>query len=368
MKKQAYVPRLLCALLAACLLCYAWLLARRLKAALPEAVEVYAREGVGLPVCEQGFGLAAEQYATLGDMPVYALATNSAWGHAAGLRFVNGGYFLADAVQRQQRYLVLPDSAALHLFGTEQAAGADVCIDGERYLVCGVYQTSGLFLDEISRSSLPVVYLSRPVRGLSSETPAQLALLPGTQQAEGLLRAAAAESGARLEGTVHDVRAPAALAFQLVYLAVVACALVPVFWLMRFGVGCVVRLCAAPQRGRAFFAGQLAAAVLAAAAGLGALWLLLGNISVPGVYLPPDNLFDFSFYSGRIVEFFQMKNAAQRPDAYTAAISAYLPAVALGAALGACLWFAPACGLYRAVQGAACAGRRTGAGAPAHKG
>lgn len=69
-------------------------------------------------------------------------------------------------------------------------------------------------------------------------------------------------------------------------------------------------------------------------------------------------------YSGRIVEFFQMKNVAQRPDAYTAAISAYLPAVALGA----CLWFAPACGLYRAVQGAACAGRHTGIGAPAHKG
>lgn len=73
-------------------------------------------------------------------------------------------------------------------------------------------------------------------------------------------------------------------------------------------------------------------------------------------------------YSGRIVEFFQMKNAAQRPDAYTAAISAYLPAVALGAALEACLWFASACGLYHAVQGAACAGRHTGAGAPAHKG
>ncbi len=73
-------------------------------------------------------------------------------------------------------------------------------------------------------------------------------------------------------------------------------------------------------------------------------------------------------YSGRIVEFFQMKNAAQRPDAYTAAISAYLPAVALSAALGACLWFAPACGLYHAVQGAACVGRHTGAGAPAHKG
>ena len=63
-----------------------------------------------------------------------------------------------------------------------------------------------------------------------------------------------------------------------------------------------------------------------------------------------------------------MKNAAQRPDAYTADISAYLPAVALGAALGACLWFAPACGLYRVVQGAACAGRHTGAGAPAYKG
>ena len=63
-----------------------------------------------------------------------------------------------------------------------------------------------------------------------------------------------------------------------------------------------------------------------------------------------------------------MKNAAQRPDAYTAAISAYLPAVALGAALEACLWFASACGLYHAVQGAACAGRHTGAGAPAHKG
>lgn len=63
-----------------------------------------------------------------------------------------------------------------------------------------------------------------------------------------------------------------------------------------------------------------------------------------------------------------MENVAQRPDAYTAAISAYLPAVALGAALGACLWFAPACGLYRAVQGAACADRHTGIGAPAHKG
>ena len=42
--------------------------------------------------------------------------------------------------------------------------------------------------------------------------------------------------------------------------------------------------------------------------------------------------------------------------------------VALSAALGACLWFAPACGLYHAVQGAACAERHTGAGAPAHKG
>ncbi|MEG2841891.1 MAG: ABC transporter permease [Ruthenibacterium sp.] len=308
----------------------AFLLNRQMNKAVPNAVEVYNTQGIGVSVSEQPFALAAEQTVRLGDVSVRAMTTNSVYAATANLQFVHGGYFLPDAVTHQRHYAVLPDTLALRLFGSVAVSGSEITVSGEIYTICGIISTDSHFLNAVSRGTDDTIYLSRPIGALSEDTAAQQALLTGgAQSVDSLLQAAHMASGVQLFGTVHDLRAPRILAQQIFYLAWMLLALVPLWWLLRFGGRHSVQLYTMPKNSRHAVLLQVAKSVLPIAAGFGILWLLCKNISIPAVYLPQDNLFDIAHYRDLIVRFYQQKSSALRVDVYSNAIAAYLPTILL---------------------------------------
>lgn len=329
MSKSWGKGRIAALLLAVGLFAYAFCLVRQMEAAVPNAVEVYSAQGIGVPVSEQPFGLATEQTALLGDTPVRALATNAAYGAAANLQFVTGGYFLSDAVEKQQRYAVLPDTLALRLFGSVTVCGMEISLDGESYIICGVTQTGSYFWDDVSRGTQDTVYLSRPTHMLSQDMPAQQALLTGSESAESLRQAAGRASGTFLCGTMHDLRAPRILAQQIFYLACMLAVAVPLWWWLCFGGRQLVQLYTMEKTNRNTVFMQMAKGIVPVLAVCTILCLLCKNIAIPTVYLPPDNLFDITYYRDLIVRFYQQKNSALRMEAYSNAIAVYLPVVLL---------------------------------------
>lgn len=340
------VKRAVCLLLSLACFSYAGWLVVRFQAAVPAAVEVYGETGVGLPVSERPFALAAETEAAVNGVTVTALVTNSAYGSAAGLRFVDGAYFLPQAVEQQRAYAVIPDALALELFGTTRAAGLELTVtaggaaaagssaeqNGQTlYLVCGVYQTSSRFLDAVSRTAKAVVYCSRAA-GDRAAPAATAALLGGAQEpVERLLETAAASCGRSLSGIVRDLRAFRQLNCAVLYAALCCCLCRGLLWLLRRGASMIS---AAYERwsSRAYPSNgtpvqMLAAALLLILAACGLLSALLNGVTIPQAFLPADRIFDLGFYGESIVRFFQETNGMHRAVGYEPMILSYSAAI-----------------------------------------
>lgn len=340
------VKRAACLLLSLACFAYAGWLVVRFHAAVPAAVEVYGETGVGLPVSEQPFALAAETEAAVNGVAVTVLVTNSAYGSAAELQFVDGGYFLPQAVEQQRAYAVISDALALELFGTTRAAGLELTVAAGGaaaagsaaeqnaqtiYLVCGVYQTSSRFLDAVSRTARQTIYLSCAA-GDGAAPAATAALLCGAQEpVERLLETAAASGGRSLSGIVRDLRAFRQLNCAMLYAALCCCLCRGLLWLLRRGAS---MLSAAYERwsSRAYPSNgtpvqTLAAALLLILAACGLLSALLNGVAVPQAFLPADRIFDLGFYGESLVRFFQETNGMHRAVGYEPTILSYSAAI-----------------------------------------
>lgn len=319
-----------------------------MRAAVPPVVQVYAAYGVGdtlAGVQEKlpGQGGALWQSAVLdGRTAVWAVSATSAYGSAAGLRLADGAWYGPDAVLQGRRYAVVPET-----LGGGCGVGAAVRVNGVSYEVCGVYRPHAGVLDKMAGDGVPAVYLSAPPAAAASEAPVQQLLLTGeeTRRKDQLwddARKALRGAG----GTGHDLRDARALAGALVRLAVILALLVPVGWLMA---GCWRALVALYLAGRQGAGGRavllrLGKALLPGMAALASVYGLLDWLRLPPAYLPPDDLFDLSHYTGLLTAFFQGLNGAGFCDVLcnravfyntAAAFAALLLAVSLAAFLSA---------------------------------
>ena len=254
----------------------------------------------------------------------YACAASAGYGKLLPLRYTQGCWFAPGDTTNARRYAVIPDDLSIRLFGSDRPGDATLEVDGEPVAVLGVYVSARNFLTQTGGDGRPVVYLSAPPNANADAPVCQILIdHPENLESRQLLFFAAEKAGTALYGTESDLRDIRALAAQLPLLAIVICAALPVFALIRAGLRQLMKL----YLHRATYDGADFAAVLLRGAaltggGLLAAGLCFGMLSPPIAYLPPDNLFDLPHYAGLATGFLQRLGAQGRTDSLMRMIAA----------------------------------------------
>lgn len=288
---------------------------------VPASVEVYSQNGIGISMKEAA-ELAADGIFSASGMGqevsvqggisgsvrnAWMEVTTSAYGEVAGMNFVGGGYFTEAIAAEKQKYIVIPESLAIELFGFDAGISQSVFIAGVEYTVCGVYKEGG-YLTKLGLGSIPVIYTNSFQESESGTTVNQIMFMADDNKTGGQLRQeAAAQIGRTIEGELLELDNLLELASDLILIGGIICLLWFVFRLFVFSNR---QFLAAydEKRDAVRRRNHFLAAIISLAAALAGLNLLLGSIKLPPSFLPEDNLFDFSYYAGMILDSMQWIN------------------------------------------------------------
>jgi hypothetical protein len=329
MNGKKLVP-ILCLLLAAAAQAVCAMKYAEIDSSLPRCAEVRGVRGVTMaqasemfePLRISRFGAQSAQYrsaAVLGDREIDApiIYATPKLGTILPYDFYSGGWMSGDG------QAVLSKDVAELLMPSGAPVGSDIAIGGKTFVVTGVH----------AESDIQAVFIS----DYSSEIPAASIFLADKEGDEGeqgkaLLQRASESSRLALDGELSDYRELAALAQSLWYLSAVLCALIALIAILSAAsrlIYAAVFSRGRPMRSRTFSVAL--AAALTAAALIGFSFLLRG-LKIPGAFLPPDNIFDFSFYGWEIIKF----AARSQDNVYEArALASIAPLVLAGTASAA---------------------------------
>ncbi len=248
----------------------------------------------------------------------YCQVTTPNYGARANLRFREGEYFSADASAGLEA--VMPESLAKELF-PEGGEGGRLKINGREYTVRGVYEDGGV-LTQLGSGKIPVIYCSGPA---DPKAPAEHLLIGAEagKTAQQQKQETAVALRTPLEGETHDLESLRKLGESLLLLGFFSAGLWFVLRLCVFSHRKLIFAyeCKEPGARRGFDAfwglGAFLAAVIVFLA-------LLQLVRLPAVYLPENNIFDFSYYGREILSGIQRMNADGRIRDFSRICAVYL--------------------------------------------
>ncbi|MDR1299743.1 MAG: ABC transporter permease [Oscillospiraceae bacterium] len=311
---------------------------------MPRCAELRGVRGVTMAQASESFealrisrfGAQSDPYrlpVMLGDKVTDALVVYATpkLGGILPIEFYSGGWMSGDG------QAVLSKGVAELLLPGAAPEGSDIAIGGKMYSVAGVH----------AESDMQAVFISD--RG--TDVPVASVFLADREGEEGehgmsLLQRASESTVLALDGEMHDYRELAALAQSLWYLSAVLCALIALVLILSASSRIVFAIVFARERamrGRVLFIGL--AATMSAAALIGFSFLMRG-LKIPGAFLPPDNIFDFSFYGWEIIKFV----ARSQEHVYEARALASIAPLALAGAASAASFCAGTVLIYRRIK------------------
>lgn len=306
-----------------------------LKNHTPFAIEIYDTEGLKISVeqassfAEQGGFAAAGTGETVLVMDTgenktvsaYYQGTTSNYGEYAKLHFCEGEYFSTDV--SEENAVVIPKSLSKELFQEKNEGQKRLYINGEEFIVCGVYEDGGV-LTQLGSADIPVIYGKIPE---GSETLAEHLLIKadegktaGQQQQE-----TAVLTKIPLEGGINDLGRLHQLGDSILLLGLFFAGLWFVLHLCIFSYKKLMSVYKNKEnivqcRLNIIFAiGIFLFAVIGFA-------LVLQLVQIPAIYLPENNIFDVSYYGKEILNGIQQINTDGRVKDFSRICAVYLGA------------------------------------------
>lgn len=329
-----------------------------IRLGMPRTASVYNASGVGVTL-EQAMSLenssggpesgavsAPTQLSALASSPgSTALSVTAIYASPGALTLLPITFVAGYVYNGDERAAVVPATLAM---GLGVSAGDQIICDGLPYTVSGMYGEDASAAASIAGDGLPRVYLYD--EGLFAETPASEILLTNDQGAGArqLVRTAMQLLKIPLSGGLRDYRQQIGLAVGLMQLAGLLCSFFSAAILLWYAGKHIVRAVelSGEQPIRRILRGSIA--VVVAVGIFVGLSFQMGALKVPGTYLPPDNIFDFSYYSSSATAFLRELRAA--PNYYEWFYASRLVAMLLWSALGVVFFIAAALTLQRFIR------------------
>ena len=256
-----------------------------------------------LDLKEESFSLAAVRSATVAekenDIPqrVDVFYTDEKFAERASIEMLYGSYFI-DSYEAT-KYAVIGESLAVELFFTAEAVDSEFYINGERYVVCGVYRELGGLLGELTATSRPRVYLPYTHLADPYQTRANMIFLdpdtmPFTAAAESVVQDLTGKPIYAERFTSYPDLLAVYAFMQKLFIALAGWILSA--WLLYYAYKRIIR---AVKARRYETEERIKHAVIGGVSGVAAIvivFLVSFEPDFPSVFLPPENVFDLSHY------------------------------------------------------------------------
>ena len=257
---------------------------------------------------------------------VTLVSTNSNYASFFPASFLSGGYFLSDAVEKNMRYIIIPESLALEWFLSCDVIGQTVYFDEAEYTICGVYKSASDFLSLLSSRSTPVIYTSCFPDDFDTLNESVRLYLGGelSSSQEQLIEDASIILGYPFYGEANDFRQIHQLLLAFFRLSFISICVFPLFLTFRKSwqhlANSYINASSVHQSIKHMVSGSFMLIL-----GLLAFYKILNSITIPAVYLPTDNIFAFSHYSELIISFYQNFISQSALDISVYIVAFFLP-------------------------------------------
>lgn len=229
---------------------------------------------------------------------------------------------------------VVSSKFAMSYFLTIEIIGKPIMIEDKAYTICGVYEDDNNLFYEISSSLYDNIYTSQcPTQFTTDCYPSYIFANKALSSSYEIINVLNHTYNTYINGEVVDYRLLHNFTASLFILALIACSLYFVCLMFNASYKKFMKLFSLPEDNASvlklfiqFIAFMGLAIVL--------VWALLSLINIPPSYLPPDNIFDISFYRQSIVSFFTSLNSETSQFNYTSyllsVLSVYIGLLFLG--------------------------------------
>lgn len=306
-----------------------------LKNDTPSAIEIYDTKMLNISMAEASSFAGQGEFAVAGTgeivlvtdegenkiVSAYYQETTPNYGEYAKLDFCEGEYFSVD--MSEENAVVIPKSLSKELFQEKNEGQTRLYINGEEFIVCGVYE-DGDILIKLGSADIPIIYGKIPE---DSETWAEHLLIKaeeektaGQQQQE-----TATLMKTPLEGEINDLGRLHQLGDSILILGLFFAGLWFLLYLCVFVYKKLMYVYECKENttqrklNTIFAAGIFLFAVIGFA-------LLLQLVQIPAIYLPENNIFDISYYGKEILNGIQQINADGRIKDFSRICAVYLGA------------------------------------------
>lgn len=340
---KTIAKKIVCAvfLLAVMVLCFLWqgMVIRATERVLPQVVEYRAQNGLNLTfndiseVNRQQSELrvtgAATRVGTLVSETapneretVTLMMTDTNFGSIAGFDVFVGSYFGVSTIAEENRIIALSDTLAVRFFGTDDVVGRTIELDGQSYLIGGVYRVDHSLVSRLSSNGLDIACLPYTEGSGAKESPNLLLAKSNgsirfldnvTSQITAVTgKALNPDKVSNLTDTYRMVTQARGVTIFLCGLLVIA-TLCPPF--ARRVKRAFLGFTTEGSDRREAIRSSVIAALFAVAAVL--IFLFTQHaVYLPAAVMPDDNLFDVGHYIDQIVLAYQSKNLLHFYDFY----------------------------------------------------
>lgn len=283
-------------------------------------------------------------------VPAKLVYTNESYSQIVPLRLIYGGYFVQSPIREANRYIVISDSLSLDMFKTYDSVGHKLTVGKDEYTVCGVYKKETSLLNRISSDGIERVYLSysnfnnyektsinrfyiKNNEGMFEESLIGTAQLP---QNSPIYYENAVNFG-DMKRIVIQLRSVAFFALGINIIAFLA------FLFTNAGKSLYSYIRKGDYDKKETLLRTLPLVGFGAGAAL-IFWLVKFQLYIPTKMMPPDNIFDLSFYIENIVTAIQQQNTLNMYSFYwnysvSLIISAALASIVLTVLLLVTWWY-----------------------------
>lgn len=249
------------------------------------------------------------------SVPTKLNYTNEGYGEVVPLEFLFGGYFVQNYIPEANHYIVISDSLSVKFFKSHDSIGQQLIIDGEKHTVCGVYKQPTNILSEFSADGLEQIYLSYSnLKGYENAV-IQRFYLFGQENAfnESIIAQAQLPSNYTVQydsltnfNDIRQVIEQSKSVALFIFGINIICFFAYIFVLKA------KKICKDISTGKFHIKHCLFSTlqILGCIVGTILVFLLVKfQLHIPSEMIPPDNIFNLSFYIKAIISTIQMQNS-----------------------------------------------------------
>ncbi|MEG2769446.1 MAG: ABC transporter permease, partial [Oscillospiraceae bacterium] len=278
---------------------------------MPQAV--YAEGVLKQPISQVSTKLAVSQtvkgYVTNGilkNIDTDVIIVNKAYFDVAKINLLNGAFFTDKDIQNKQQFAIIGENLAKKFYNgeiKENIENAYIYINDIKYKVVGIYKENASFIYNISFKNTEKIYVSSLPLELNDLQVEVLAAGNTNEFTDNILTKIKNENNIKVDTTdAIDLRNSVNLAWQLLYLTVIICAIKPMYYIFKKTILQVADIYSGKEKLKVK---KLLFQIICCVFALISLFLLLKNVNIPSVYLPNNNIFDLSFYAQQMIDFSQ---------------------------------------------------------------